>query len=206
MSAKFAAAVFWVCFVGSAFAHGQDPGAVRSAQQPGTGVDAALQAARYPIQLDIPVPERVFRIESEAALRERIRQEYRQRGDRAQFPQVDPLGPTGVYAGRQWPTMATYRVPPWVCYNPLYFEDLNTERYGWDLCIFQPIVSTGKFYLDTLLWPYNIGVNPPWACEFNTGYYLPGDEVPYFIYVPPWSWKGAALETAVAVGGVAIFP
>jgi hypothetical protein len=171
----------------------------------GRGPDALARELQIP--LDLPTPERVFRVESEAALRERIRQEARQRNERAEFPREVTLVPPGqAYAGRLWPLQSTTVVPHAVCYNPLYFEDLNTERYGWSVCVFQPLISTGKFYADVVALPYKMGVTPPWSCEYNTGYYLPGDPVPYMIYVPPLDLAGAALQTAVVLGGIAIFP
>jgi hypothetical protein len=53
--------------------------------------------------------------------------------------------------------------------------------------------------------PYNFGRNPPWTCECNTGYYLPGDCVPYLLYVPPFDVCGTALELGVILGGIAVF-
>ncbi len=165
----------------------------------------------YQVQLDPPGPERIFRLESEAAWRERIRQEFRQRGDRAEFPKETPLTKPGEEYDANtrplaWSIQSMVIVPNAVCYNPLYFEDKNTERYGWDACIFQPLVSFGKFYVDLVALPYKIGVQPPWACEFNTGYYLPGDYVPYYAYLPPLSWQGTVLQVGTIVGGIAIIP
>src|SRR5437773_2094380 len=47
---------------------------------------------QYQIQLDVPSMERVFRIENEEALFERISQEFRTRNDRAVFPQAVEVG------------------------------------------------------------------------------------------------------------------
>ena len=93
------------------------------------------------------------------------------------------------HPGRPWAARSTVLVPNVVCYNPLYFEEKNTERCGWDWSIFQPIVSTGAFYADVVIFPYNFGVQPCWACECNSGYPLPGDPAPYHFYLPPFSWK-----------------
>ncbi|MCS6977217.1 MAG: hypothetical protein NZM31_09460 [Gemmatales bacterium] len=175
------------------------------AQEPAGRYDPQQE---YPIELEPPGPKRLFRLESEQALIERVRQEARDRGERAIFPppvelpdQDRPYRP-----GRPWHVGVVRIVPNYVCYHPLYFEEKNTERYGWDWSIFQPIVSTGAFYADVLIFPYNVGVLPPWACECNAGYFLPGDPVPYYFYVPPFSWKGAALQTSVIAGGIAVFP
>jgi hypothetical protein len=161
----------------------------------------------YQIQLEPPGPERVFRLESEAALRERIRQEARDRKEKeAEFPRDPVLGDGQPYAGRAWPQSFTTIVPHVVCYSPLYFEELNAERYGWDAAIFQPIISSAVFYKDLAMLPYNMGVIHPCSCECSPGYFLPGDPVPYYCYVPPFSFKGAVFEAAVVGGGVAVLP
>ncbi len=165
------------------------------------------RAREYRIQLEPPGPERIFQAESEATLRERMRQEARQRDERIEFPKdVYLTTPGEIYAGRKWPLQVTTTVPNIVCYRPLYFEELNAERYGWDACLLQPFLSTGKFYLDTLMLPYNMGVLSPCECECNTGYYLPGTPVPYMIYVPPLSAKGILYESAAIGFAAAVWP
>ncbi len=165
------------------------------------------RAREYRIQLEPPGPERIFNVESEATLRERMRQEARQRDERIEFPRdVYLAAPGEVYAGRKWPLQVTATVPNVVCYRPLYFEELNAERYGWDACLFQPFISVGKFYLDTLMLPYNMGVLSPCDCECNAGYYLPGTPVPYMIYVPPLSVKGILYESAAIGFAAAVWP
>jgi len=165
------------------------------------------QQRAFPVQLDPPGPARIFRIESENAFRERIRQQFRERGERAKFPEDTELVAAGQgYAPRAFPPMATLYVPQIMCYNPVYFEDLNVERYGWDAGVFQPFLSFGKFYCDLAILPYNMGAQHPLSCEFNAGYFLPGDPVPYYKYVPECSVKGAVTQAAVVIGGIAIFP
>jgi hypothetical protein len=157
----------------------------------------------YEIQLTPPERAQVFRAESEAAALERIRREAAARREKAQFPREAPFTPS-INMRNPWdyPTSVGVCAAPLVCYHPLYFEDKNTERYGWSLGAIQPLVSTAKFYFDLLTLPYNIGVMPPWRCECNAGYCLPGDPVPYRLYLPPWSWKGAALQTGAVLGTV----
>ena len=107
---------------------------------------------------------------------------------------------------RNFPESKATEVASYVVYNPLYFQQINTERYGWELGIFQPLVGTAQFYGDVLLFPYKVAVNPPWACEANAGYALPGDPEPLRFLTPPFSWRGVAGEVGAAVGGAAIFP
>jgi hypothetical protein len=161
----------------------------------------------FQVQLEPPGPDRIFRLESEAALRQRIMQEFRNRNERAEFPRdADLVRPGESQQARYFPPTASFFVPDAVCYNPLYFEEKNTERYGWDAGVFQPFLSTANFYKDLVCLPYNMGSMHPYACEFNTGYYKPGDAVPLFTYVPAFSVKGALMQAGTVVGGIAIFP
>ena len=41
--------------------------------------------------------------------------------------------------------------PNYVCYNRLYFEQINAERYGWDLGFVAPFISAGEFFKDVVL-------------------------------------------------------
>lgn len=173
------------------------------AQQPPPDGQPEL-ALPYTLRVQEPTRERVFRVESEEELLARLRKENPNIADRIHFPKTALSGePLAV---RAWAPRAALVEPNFVCYRPLYFEDKNTERYGWDFSIFQPIVSTGKFYLDLATLPYQMGAHPPWRCECNTEYFLPGDPAPYLLYVPPPSVLGTALQVGTVVGGIAIFP
>jgi hypothetical protein len=144
-------------------------------------------------------------LESERELYERIRQEQRDQGARATFPPDVAVAPPGVtYQGRAWPCFISTIPASVTSYHPLYFEDRNVERYGWDAGIFQPMLSAGKFYLDLAMLPYNIGQQFPWSLEYNAGYALPGDPEPYRIYVPRLSCTGAALESLAVLGIIAL--
>jgi hypothetical protein len=180
----------------------------RDDQAPDRGLapgNPEAQEGQYRIQLEPPGSERVFRTESERALYERIRQEFRQRNEIAYFPKDPVLGDNQLYGGRAWPVQTVAYVPLAMGYEPLYFEDINAERYAWDAGIFQPFLSLGKFYVDFLTLPYNMGVIHPWAFETDAGFIRPGDPAPYLCYVPPFSWTGLTLEAAAVFGYFAVF-
>ncbi|MCS7015187.1 MAG: hypothetical protein NZM42_03585 [Gemmatales bacterium] len=161
--------------------------------------------AAYVEPLEVPTPERLFRLESERELRERLRQEQRDQGARATFPADVAVAPPGVtYQGRAWPRFVNTIPTSVTAYQPLYFEDKNVERYGWDAGIFQPLLSAGKFYLDVALLPYHVGTQWPWSLEYNAGYSLPGDPEPYRLYCPRLSCTGAALESLAVLGIIAL--
>lgn len=80
---------------------------------------------------------------------------------------------------RHWPANQASWASPAFCYKPLYFEQVNLERYG----IGYPfptnaLVSGGKFFADATLLPVKIFKNPPHSCECTLGHRRPGDCTP----------------------------
>jgi hypothetical protein len=163
--------------------------------------------AEYKIPLEPPGPERLFRMESEAALFERMRQEARERKapERIVFPE-SPVLAKEPYYGRSWPATRLEVEPHYVCHGRLLFEEVNSERYGWELGLFQPVISTLYFYKDVATLPYKLGSRLCDRFDCSAGKCLPGDPVPYLIYPPGLSLTGALTEGAVIAGLIAIFP
>jgi hypothetical protein len=161
----------------------------------------------YEPQLEAPGPHRLFRLESERSLFERMRQEaLTQDQRRIEFPPEPDVGRGHPWEGRHYAQMAEVVEPCYQCYGRLYFEDLNSERYGWDLGWIQPFVSTAIFAKDVVMLPYHMATDPCRCYECNTGYCLPGDPVPYAIYPPGLSVTGLAAEGAAWVLVAAMFP
>jgi hypothetical protein len=189
-----------------------DHSALRSVgfQQPGIPQGTARggeEQVEFQVQLEPPGPQRLFRLESERSLNERMRQEARERPspERIAFPE-EPVVTGGGPLTRAFPPAQELVEPYYVCYNRLYFEDLNSERYGWDLGFLQPVVSTGLFFFDVAFLPYHMAMEPCRCYECSSGYCLPGDPVPYLIYPPEWSVTGTMAEIGVIAGLIAIFP
>jgi hypothetical protein len=159
------------------------------------------------IQLAPPGPQRVFRLDSEAQMNERMRQEALEREppEHITFPD-EPILSREPYRGRNWPEQKLLVEPNYVCYGRLFFEEKNAERYGWDLGPIAPEVSALYFFKDLALLPYHIGTDPCRKYESNTGYCLPGDPVPYMIYPLDLSVTGALNEAAAVVTLLAVFP
>jgi hypothetical protein len=181
-------------------------------QQPGAAMDAATAAAardlnQYNIQLEPPGPHRLFRLESEESLQNRMRQEGRQRypEERVIFPE-EPLLSKVAYAGRAWGPQYRFAEPNYVCYSRLYFEQPNFERYGWDLGAITPMVSAGKAFADMALLPYHFGTDPCHRYDCSAGWCLPGDPVPLLLYPPEQSVTGYVSEAGAALALLAIFP
>jgi hypothetical protein len=159
--------------------------------------------------LEPPGPQEIFKLDSEARFQERLRQKGRDRTppEPIQFPDeaIAVVG-KGPYQGRHFAQRDMLVEPSYVCYGRLYFEDKNSERYGWDLGFIQPFMSAGIFYWDLATLPYRFWTNPCRWYECSSGYCLPGDPVPYLIYPPQISLTGIAAEAATVVGLLAAFP
>jgi hypothetical protein len=155
---------------------------------------------------ELPSPERLFQLDSEPALNERMRQDWRDRGDtKVVFPEEPVLTRDG-FVPRHWTPKYTWAEPNYVCYNRLFFEQPNAERWGWDFGFIHPFVSAGWFFADVLTLPYHAGSDPCRCYECNAGYCLPGDPVPYRLYPPGLSATGLLAEAAVVTGLFLIFP
>jgi hypothetical protein len=118
-----------------------------------------------------PTPEQLFQMKSEKALRLTLPE--------APSTKIQP------YLGRSWPHQVRFTVPEYVCYGRLFFEQLNFERYGWDLGAVTPFVSAGTFVFDVAAFPIAVAADPCRLCDCSAGYCWPGDPVPLLLYVPP---------------------
>jgi hypothetical protein len=180
---------------------------IRQAQAQGGDVRAPGEEGEYTIQLEPPGSNRLFRRDSEPNLQERMRQEARDRRnvERIVFPE-EPVLTTESYVARVFAPMRETVEPNYVCYQRLLFEQKNLERGGWDLGVFTPFASGGKFFWDVVVLPYHVWTRPFQPCECSAGYCLPGDPVPLLLYPPELSLTGAIMEAGTIVGLVAIFP
>ncbi len=173
------------------------------------GGDRRMDTAEGSMDADIPLAfpgnDRLFQLESEKSLMERMRQSARDKGEPTIFPK-EPVISTGTYVPRTFPMAVEVVEPHYLCHKRLLFQDLNSERYGWDLGIIQPVVSAGLFYKDLVLLPYHYFTRPCDCYECSAGYCLPGDPVPYLCYPPEISVTGAVAEAGVVAGILAAFP
>ena len=86
--------------------------------------------------------------------------------------------PDPRYLGH-WPANHASWASPAFCYKPLYFEQINLERYGIGYsCPTNALVSGGKFFADATLLPVKLFKNPPHSCECTLGHRRPGDCTP----------------------------
>jgi hypothetical protein len=111
------------------------------------------------------------------------------------------------YDGRQFIASAIEWKAPGLGHKPLYFEDVQLERYGHEVGpVLQPLLSYAHFFGNTLLLPYKMGIHPPHECQYSLGYYRPGDCAPYMVQPFPWSLRGAAVQAGVVTGAGALIP
>jgi hypothetical protein len=110
-------------------------------------------------------------------------------------------------AERRWaPSVFAWQASG-LCHKPLYFEDIQLERYGHTTGPYtQPFVSGAHFFLNIATLPYNMGINPPHECQYALGYYRPGNCAPWMLQPVPLSLRGALAEAGVVVGGVFLIP
>ena len=127
--------------------------------------------------------------------------------ERIVFPE-EPILSRDRYLGRGpiWAQRAVVVEPNFVDHGRLYFEELNSERYGWDLGVLSPLVSTLYFSKDVALWPYHYFTDPCRCDDASPGKCLPGDPVPYLLYPEGLSLTGAVGEVGTILALVAIFP
>lgn len=151
--------------------------------QPGIGMTKDF--TDYRISFDEPSPERLFRFESEKSLERRMQQEARQRATPTTvvFPEQPTLSQV-AFAGRSFPRQQLTTEPHFVNHARLYFQQINAERYGWDLGPLHPFLSAAQFYGDVFIWPYRVFSNFCDRTDSSAGRCLPGDPVPLLLYPP----------------------
>ena len=102
-----------------------------------------------------------------------------------------------------YPPQTQYIYPAYVTHRPLYFEEKNSERYGWELGIAQPAISALYFYKDVLFWPAHLASNVRERYDTNRGKCLPGSPVPYYLYPPEVSLLGLSAEASAVIATAA---
>ncbi len=117
-----------------------------------------------------------------------------------------PLG-NDTFQPRRFTSITYAWTASGLCHKPLYFEDVQLERYG-HMCgpWLQPFASGALFFATIPLLPYKMGLEAPGECIYTLGYYRPGDCAPYMIDPIPLSVRGAFFEGCAVVGFAYAFP
>jgi hypothetical protein len=93
------------------------------------------------------------------------------------------------------------------CHRPLYFEEINLERYGYGChpCL-QPAASAAHFFATVPALPYLMAVDCPQECEYTLGHYRPGSCPPWRHHWPPCDGLAAAAQAGVLTGMIFLIP
>lgn len=93
------------------------------------------------------------------------------------------------------------------CYAPLYFEEVNLERFGTSCAPrLQPAISGARFFLTVPALPYLMTAQRPRQCYYDLTPYRPGRPAPWHRELPPLRLDAAAVEAAVLAGLVFAIP
>lgn len=182
-----------------------------TAAQPGVKIDEAK--LREELRKELP-DQKLEALAAAQAEEDRRRMEYNKTIADARlhknvvgtyFPELDPITKE-PYQPRMLPQGAMLVEPHYVCYGRLFFEEKNTERYGWDFGPLTPIGLTFKFFGDAAAMPYKVASFPRLCYDSSAGQCLPGDSVPFKAYPQPLSLTGALAQAGVIVALAFIFP
>lgn len=111
------------------------------------------------------------------------------------------------YEGRHWAEITYMWKAAANCHKPLYFEQVQAERYGHSLPPYlQPICSGAHFFGSLVTLPYQMGLTPPNECIYPLGHYRPGNCAPYMVPAVPFTWRAVGAQAGAAVGVSAILP
>jgi hypothetical protein len=110
-------------------------------------------------------------------------------------------------AARFWSRQAYLWDATCMAHRPLYFEEINLERYGYGChdCL-QPFASAAHFFATVPALPYCLGADCPGECHYTLGHYRPGSCPPWRCHRPPTSGLGALSAGGVWTGLIFLIP
>ncbi|NNE00070.1 MAG: hypothetical protein HKN47_22345, partial [Pirellulaceae bacterium] len=112
-----------------------------------------------------------------------------------------------AYVPRNWNKSVMTWKASLLCHKPLYFEEVNLERYGHTAGpVLQPVVSSAHFFANIAVLPYKMGIHPPSECQYALGYYRPGNCAPWIVPPVPLSPRGALTQAAAMTTGFWLIP
>lgn len=124
-----------------------------------------------------------------------------------ELPEEIPLGRNSAYYPRAIPHSHYCWNASDMFSNPLYFEDVNLERYGYSYpFLMQPFMSVGKFSTQLALLPYQMVNNPIRKQVYHVGYYRPGEWAPRLWYQVPFNLKAATVQAGAVTGMIFLIP
>lgn len=117
-----------------------------------------------------------------------------------QLPELCSVG-NNSGAPRCWiPQTYTWKASS-LCHKPLFFEDIQLERYGHTHGPFsQPIHSIAHFFVSWVTVPYRSAITPANECQYALGFYRPGNCAPWLKDPIPFSLSGVKRQALVTTG------
>jgi hypothetical protein len=121
----------------------------------GTGRRAGDAAPETAIKIKTTAPsmEELFRLDTEQAFRERIRQESARFSDKVKIPELRLPALSPLPRTRGWNDQYETLEPDRLCFGRQFFLTRSDERYGRSLGPLQPLVSTSWFSFDLAKMP-----------------------------------------------------
>lgn len=117
------------------------------------------------------------------------------------IPDVEP------FKVRNWTSLTFTWKASGLCHKPLYFEEVQLERYGHSAGpAKQTFLSGAHFFGSIFFLPYKIGLNPPNECQYDLGYYRPGNCAPWLLHAVPLSSRAARMQLGAITGGIGVVP
>ncbi|MCC6491528.1 MAG: hypothetical protein IT424_00735 [Pirellulales bacterium] len=111
------------------------------------------------------------------------------------------------FQARAWPEITYLWKASGLCHKPLYFEQVQLERYGHDAGpVLQPIISGAHFFGTLPILPYKMGLQTPQECVYALGYYRPGNCAPYMVQPLGFTWRAAAFQAGAVTGTAVAIP
>jgi hypothetical protein len=176
--------------------------------------DARKKSPRSPSDREAESNAQTDRVDCEAGRRivqghglDAISLSLYQRGKSGEdYPEECPLWDE-MFMDRCWAeTTYTWKASA-LCHKPLYFEDVQLERYGHEWGpLAQPVISAAHFFGTLPILPYKMGLETPNECVYALGYYRPNSCAPYMIEPIGFTWRAALVEAGAVVGTAAVLP
>ncbi len=92
-------------------------------------------------------------------------------------------------------------------HRPLYFEEINAERYGYTPSYaLQPLISAAHFFGTIPALPYKMAVDCPNDCIYTLGHYRPGSCAPRRANYLPWQPKAGLAQAGAIAGLILLVP
>jgi hypothetical protein len=105
-----------------------------------------------------------------------------------------------------------YWAAPGFYHRPLYFEQINVERYGHHVCCgpcsdcAQSAVCAAHFFASVPLLPYKMGADPCCERQYTLGHYRPGSCNPHQWHFVRPTRDGLACEAMMITGLIFLIP